>query len=121
MNDADKVLLRKAKAIFDREVECKHGRPATECARCRDKKDIFNSRTRTGTTRDVIRDLVKAGFVDSVEVYDPLKNSHRRISLLKIATIAGTLFVGSALAYEAGKVVLHLIQRVRNPSSKSSS
>lgn len=123
MGDADEVRLRKAKAYFDRENECRHGRPADGCWYCRGENDLLNSRTRTGTTRDAITALVEAGLADAVEAYNPLKGSHRRISLLKIATIAGTLFVGSALVYEAGKVVLHLIRRARTtpPNSKSSS
>ena len=123
MNGTDEGRLRKAKAVFDREIGCKHGHPATTCAYCRNGNDLLESRTRTGVVRDAIRELVETGLADAVEVYHPSKGSHRRISLLKIATIAGTLFVGSALVYEAGKVVLHLIRRVRTtpPNSKSSS
>ncbi len=120
-NEQVRKILRPVAARYRAELECRHDSfLAYECADCGDKNDLLNSRTQSGTVREVLIKLGLAGVFDRIEVFDPEKKKHTPISLKRLARISGTIFVGSILVYEAFKhrkgikdgIVLHLIKRI---------
>lgn len=120
-NERVREILGPVKARYRAELECMHHSfLAYECADCRDENDLLNSRTHSGTIREVLVRLGLEGVFDRIEAFDPNEKRHTPISLKRLAKISGAVFVGSMIVYEVIKhrkgikegIVLHLIKRI---------
>ncbi|MEX2013817.1 MAG: hypothetical protein WD896_00480 [Parcubacteria group bacterium] len=112
--------FRRAQRAFEAFAECVHGSFSLYCKHCRDPHNILDSRTRTGKFRDSIAQLEEAGLLDDLEIYEPARQVHRRITLGQLAK-TGIVLIGSLLVYETLRhkedlkgVVLHFFQKKKN-------
>src|SRR3989344_272391 len=117
MEDPDRSRFQKAQRVFGALAECLHGGFSLYCDLCRDPDNILKSRTRRGKFGDSVAELQRVGLLDGVEVYEPKRAVHKRITASRLIKI-GAFLLGGVLVYETlrrGKdlkgIVLHFIKK----------
>ena len=111
------------KKVFNAETECQHGMSAASCAHCRNPENWLLSRTKKGTLKEVIKQMIADGRLsDDIELWDPGLKKSKHYSLKKFAALAGVAIVGGFVMYKTvrhGPVLgLRLIKAVADKVAK---